>query len=212
MSKKFLSQIQSTVPTGTAPLLIASTTAVANLNADLLDGQHGSYFAPINSPTLTGIPAGPTPSSGTNTTQLATTAFVQSAVAGVASAPSYLQVTEPITPSNTSIWVDKDGQGTSNTGMPTVIYSPTQPTGLTIANVGTIWVDEDAPTMSQVVVPAVNYTANAPTGLSLGDAGYLWIDSDDNTIEYNMNDYALKAYVDAQLATAGFNPFLLAGM
>lgn len=37
-------QIKSTLVTGTAPLLIASTTLVSNLNADLLDGQEGSYY------------------------------------------------------------------------------------------------------------------------------------------------------------------------
>lgn len=42
-------QITSTVATGTAPLVVASTTAVANLNADLLDGQHGSYYASASS-------------------------------------------------------------------------------------------------------------------------------------------------------------------
>jgi len=40
----FSGQITSTVATGTAPLVITSTTAVTNLNADLLDGQHGSYY------------------------------------------------------------------------------------------------------------------------------------------------------------------------
>lgn len=40
----FKSQIKSTVTTGTAPLNIASTTVVANLNADLLDGNHASAF------------------------------------------------------------------------------------------------------------------------------------------------------------------------
>ncbi len=34
----------STVSTGTAPLTITSTTVVTNLNADKLDGQHGSYY------------------------------------------------------------------------------------------------------------------------------------------------------------------------
>jgi len=38
-------QFGSTIPTGTPPLVIASTTLVNNLNADLLDGQHGSYYA-----------------------------------------------------------------------------------------------------------------------------------------------------------------------
>ena len=36
---------ESTVATGTAPLTVASTTVVSNLNADLLDGQQGSYYA-----------------------------------------------------------------------------------------------------------------------------------------------------------------------
>ena len=35
----------STVATGTAPMTVVSTTAVANLNADLLDGNHASAFA-----------------------------------------------------------------------------------------------------------------------------------------------------------------------
>ena len=37
-------QIKSTLATGTAPFSVSSTTAVTNLNADLLDGQEGSYF------------------------------------------------------------------------------------------------------------------------------------------------------------------------
>ena len=36
---------ESDVVTGTAPLVVASTTKVANLNADLLDGQEGAYYA-----------------------------------------------------------------------------------------------------------------------------------------------------------------------
>ncbi len=38
-------QFISTVATGTAPLTVTSTTVVTNLNADLLDGQHGAYYA-----------------------------------------------------------------------------------------------------------------------------------------------------------------------
>lgn len=36
--------LQSTVSGPTAPLIVASTGLVTNLNADLLDGQHGSYY------------------------------------------------------------------------------------------------------------------------------------------------------------------------
>ena len=43
-TKTFSSAIASTVTTGTAPFTVASTTVVANLNADQLDGQEGSYY------------------------------------------------------------------------------------------------------------------------------------------------------------------------
>jgi len=36
--------LESTVSSPTAPLIVASTGLVTNLNADLLDGQHGSYY------------------------------------------------------------------------------------------------------------------------------------------------------------------------
>lgn len=37
-------RFESTQTTGTAPFVVASTTAVTNLNADLLDGQHGAFY------------------------------------------------------------------------------------------------------------------------------------------------------------------------
>jgi len=50
-----------------------------------------SSLAPLANPTFTGTPAGPTATAGTNTTQVATTAFVATAVANLAdSAPSTL--------------------------------------------------------------------------------------------------------------------------
>lgn len=55
--------------------------ASSGIDADLLDGQHGSYYAPISSPSFSGVPTAPTAVTGTSTTQIATTAFVQEAVA-----------------------------------------------------------------------------------------------------------------------------------
>jgi len=78
MAKRFLTPVTVTVSTGTAPFIVSSTTVVTNLNADLLDGQHGSYYAPKASPALTGTPTAPTASAATNTTQIATTAYVKS--------------------------------------------------------------------------------------------------------------------------------------
>jgi len=43
-SIRYSNQLSSTVATGTAPLDVTSTTLCINLNADLLDGQHGSYY------------------------------------------------------------------------------------------------------------------------------------------------------------------------
>jgi hypothetical protein len=55
-------------------------------------GASISGFATLASPTLTGTPAAPTAASGTNTTQVATTAFVQAATIGGAS-QAYSDVT-----------------------------------------------------------------------------------------------------------------------
>lgn len=40
-------RLESTVATGTAPLSVASTTLVSNLNAELLNGQNAAYYADI---------------------------------------------------------------------------------------------------------------------------------------------------------------------
>lgn len=60
----------STQTNGTAPLSVSSSTVVTNLNADKLDGQDGSYYAPLNSPTFTGTVTLPnnTVALGTQTT------------------------------------------------------------------------------------------------------------------------------------------------
>ena len=55
-TKKFIVPIESNVPDGTAPMVVNSQTSVLNLNADLLDGQHGSYYLDYNN--LTNLPAG----------------------------------------------------------------------------------------------------------------------------------------------------------
>lgn len=51
-------QFVSTVATGTAPFSSTSTTVCPNVNADYLDGQHGSYYAPISVLDDAGFPTG----------------------------------------------------------------------------------------------------------------------------------------------------------
>jgi hypothetical protein len=41
----YSSQLISTIVTGTAPMVVASTTGVTNLNADMVDGLHATAFA-----------------------------------------------------------------------------------------------------------------------------------------------------------------------
>ncbi|OAZ05185.1 hypothetical protein [Flavobacterium succinicans] len=50
--------------------------------ADLPTVPELAFKAPLNSPSLTGTPLAPTAASGTNTTQIATTAFVTTAISG----------------------------------------------------------------------------------------------------------------------------------
>lgn len=65
--------------------ILAVDGAGSGIDADLLDGQHGSYYAPLNSPSFTGTPAAPTAAPGTSTTQLASTKFVADSFAPLSS-------------------------------------------------------------------------------------------------------------------------------
>jgi hypothetical protein len=60
--------------TATDPIVIDTTNITWTTLELLLDA------APVNSPTFTGVPAAPTAAPGTNTTQIATTGFVQAAL------------------------------------------------------------------------------------------------------------------------------------
>lgn len=48
-------QLESDIATGTAPLVVASTTVVTNLNADLLDGNTTTFFAAVAGDVFTGV-------------------------------------------------------------------------------------------------------------------------------------------------------------
>ena len=88
---------KDSLPTGNAGKIVKGTeidtelTAVSNAIASKAD---------INSPTFTGTPAAPTASAGTNTTQLATTAFVTAALGAIYPIGSiYINATSASNPS-----------------------------------------------------------------------------------------------------------------
>lgn len=91
----------------------ALSSAIANLSAsDISDGQSHtvedwlndlqSNKADLASPTFTGTPKAPTASSTTNTTQIATTAFVQSAISTKANLSSPVFTGTPMAPTAAS--------------------------------------------------------------------------------------------------------------
>lgn len=60
-------QLTNTVATGTAPFVVSSTTLVSNLNADLLDGQHGSFYQNASNLNAGTVPAARLPKATTTT-------------------------------------------------------------------------------------------------------------------------------------------------
>lgn len=69
-------------------------------DADTLGTVDAANYALLNSPALTGTPTAPTATGGTNTTQIATTAFVTSAVSGAGFTAA--STTEVLTGTNTT--------------------------------------------------------------------------------------------------------------
>ena len=86
-------------------ILDGVTTTAAELN--FVDGVTSAIQtqldtkAPIDSPTLTGVPAAPTAAAGTSTTQIATTAFIQNQIASQAQAEAGTDNTTLMTPLRT---------------------------------------------------------------------------------------------------------------
>jgi hypothetical protein len=70
-----ISNVQSYINTTINPELVNLNNSIAQLESEIVP------LAPINSPSFTGVPSAPTPASGDNSTNLATTAFIQSAIA-----------------------------------------------------------------------------------------------------------------------------------
>ena len=92
---------------------------------NLTPAAAASIYAPIANPTFTGVPAAPTATSGTNTTQVATTAFVTAAVNSVIdSAPGALNTLDELA---AALGDDANfaGSVTNNLALKAPIASPT---------------------------------------------------------------------------------------
>jgi hypothetical protein len=88
----------STVSATELGYLDGVTSAVqTQIDSKLSTSTASSTYAPLASPALTGVPTAPTATAGTNTTQVATTAYVGTAISNlVAGAPSTLDTLDEI--------------------------------------------------------------------------------------------------------------------
>ena len=90
--------ISSTVSSTEIGYVDGVTSAIqTQLDAKLATATAASTYAPLASPALTGVPTAPTAAANTNTTQVATTAYVQTEIADlIASAPGALDTLDEL--------------------------------------------------------------------------------------------------------------------
>jgi len=101
-----------------ANLTYANITGTPNLTLYLTTSNASSTYAPIASPSLTGTPSAPTATAGTNTTQVATTAFVTGGIAVLSStaASTYAPISTTATLTGTQTLTNKTLGATSVNG------------------------------------------------------------------------------------------------
>lgn len=149
--------------------ILADTTGVTSFNTRtgaislLLADITGAGGAPLASPSFTGVPLGPTATAGTSTTQLATTAFVQAAIAA-----SGVSSFNARTGAVTLIANDVSAAGGALTASPTFTGVPAAPTAVPGTN--TTQLATTAYVMAAVAqpgtaLPVVNGTAAAGSSL-----------------------------------------------
>jgi hypothetical protein len=142
----------------------ANASVVYATNSGSLNGIVSSSYALLNSPTFTGVPLAPTAGSGTNTTQIATTAYVRGEISNIiAAAPSTLDTLNELA---TALGNDPNFATTTasqiglkaNLNSPTFTGTPTAPTA--------------ASSVSNTQIATTEYVNTAITNNTLLTASY----------------------------------------
>jgi hypothetical protein len=179
-------QITSTVSTGTAPLVVASTTKVANLNADQLDGADWAAPAAIG----TGTPAAGTFTTLTaNTSLVAATADINGGtVDGAVIGGSVAQAITGTTVTATTGFVG--GLTGDVTGNTTGTHTGAVTGNVTGNLTGNVTASTGSSTFNDVVING-GLNMNAGTSATITNL----------TTPTNSGDAATKGYVDTQIAS-----------
>jgi hypothetical protein len=160
--------------TATSPLQAVIPAHVASFNTRTgavvltLGDITGAGGAPLASPDFTGIPTGPTPTAGTSTSQLATTAFVTAAIGAI---PSGVASFNGRTGIVTLALTDVTGVGGAPLASPALTGTPTAPTptaGNSSASIATTAFVAGAIAAIPVGVTSFN-TRTGAVSLTLGD-------------------------------------------
>jgi len=133
-------QFVSDIVTGTAPFVVASTTVVTNLNADLLDGAQGALYARLASPTFS--------TSVTGSYLTASEMLITDGSKGIISAPvaTYPSLAELIHVKGVTSAIQTQLGTKAPLASPTFTGTVTMPVGLTgvlRADTGVVGVDTD---------------------------------------------------------------------
>lgn len=88
------------------------------------------------------------------------------------------------------IWVDPSETSPILPDFPTVIYSPTEPTGLTVSDTGTIWVDEDG---SAMVLNVNNYLSKVEAAEEYYTQAEVYNKTESNSLLQEIRDSAAAA-------------------
>ena len=181
-------------PTNRTPVRVARGT-YSNLNSSVSDIQEGEIVyatdqdklyvkegsslvdasttditgkADLAGPTFTGVPAAPTASSGTNTTQIATTAFVTAAVPDVSGKANTSDIGSTIQ----AFDADTAKTDTAQT------FTAAQRGTITTLTPGTTVTPDLAVSNNFTLTPAQNTTIANPTNITAGQSGSIFIVQD----------------------------------
>ena len=206
-----LSNTLTNATTGYVPIAdVGSADGVASLDANgkVPDSEIPTAIARLASPTFTGTPAAPTATAGTNTTQVATTAFVGTAVSNlVNAAPESLNTLKEL---SDALGADANYASTITTALgtkapiasPTFTGTVTIPSGASISGYAPLASPTFTGTVSGVTKSMVGLAnvdnttdANKPVSTATQTALDLKLNLSDPSVDYYITNSGQGAYL-----------------